>query len=100
MNTEQKKSSTLAELIIFILYALGPLTGNVILVLFRILALDFSVGDQDILIAIPSFMFPFAIVQLFSGAISDVKGRILVILLGLSIFGIGMVSAQEYSLIG
>jgi MFS family permease len=38
-------------------------------------------------------MFPFAIVQLFSGAISDVKGRLLVILLGLSIFGIGMVVA-------
>jgi DHA1 family bicyclomycin/chloramphenicol resistance-like MFS transporter len=93
MTTEQKKATTLSELVIFILYALGPLTGNVILVLFRILALDFSVDPQDILIAIPSFMFPFAIVQLFSGAISDIKGRILVILLGLSIFGIGMVVA-------
>ena len=100
MNTEQKKASLLTELVIFILYALGPLTGNVILVLFHILALDFSVVPQDILIAIPSFMFPFAIVQLFSGALSDVKGRILVILLGLSIFGIGMVVATlSYSLV-
>lgn len=93
MNMEQKKASILTELIIFVLYALGPLTGNVILVLFGILASDFHVFPQDILIAIPSFMFPFAIVQLFSGAISDVKGRSLVILLGLSLFGIGMVVA-------
>ena len=94
MNREQKNPSVITELVIFILYALGPLVGNVILVLFGVLASDFFVDPQDILIAIPSFMFPFAIVQLFSGAISDVKGRSLVILLGLSIFGIGMVVAS------
>ena len=75
MSTEPKMSSRFVELIIFILFALGPLTGNVILVLFRVLALEFDVGENTILIAIPSFMFPFAIVQLFSGALSDVKGR-------------------------
>jgi MFS family permease len=90
---EQKKESLLTEIVIFVLYALGPLTGNVILVLFDILASDFHTVPQDILIAIPSFMFPFAIVQLFSGAISDVKGRSFVILFGLSIFGFGMVVA-------
>ncbi|NVM17245.1 MAG: MFS transporter [Candidatus Lokiarchaeota archaeon] len=93
MNTEQKKTSILVEIIIFILFALGPLTGNVILVLFGILSLEFSVIPGAILIAIPSFMFPFAIVQLFSGAISDIKGRFPVILLGLFIFGIGMIVA-------
>ncbi|MHA1456383.1 MAG: hypothetical protein ACTSR5_10450 [Promethearchaeota archaeon] len=89
---EPKKTSKLVEVIIFILFALGPLTGNVILVLFGVLYLEFSVVPSAILIAIPSFMFPFALVQLFSGAISDVKGRFPVILMGLSIFGIGYLS--------
>jgi len=45
-------------------------------------------------------MFPFAFVQLFSGAISDVKGRYTVILFGLSIFGMGMILASlSFSLI-
>ncbi len=91
MSLKPKKSSKLVEAIIFILFALGPLTGNVILVLFGVLEVEFSVIP---LIAIPSFMFPFALVQLFSGAISDVKGRFPVILLGLSVFGIGMIIAS------
>lgn len=100
MGNEIKKSSKLVELIILILYSLGPLMGNVILVLFGILALEFSVIPNAISIAIPSFMFPFAFIQLFSGAISDVKGRLPVILIGLSIFGIGMIIASlSFSLI-
>ncbi len=91
---EPKKNSKLTEVIVFILFALGPLTGNVILVLFGVLSLEFSVIPSALLIAIPSFMFPFALVQLFSGAISDVKGRFPVILFGLSIFGIGMIVAS------
>jgi len=94
MSTDQKKPSNLVEVIIFILFALGPLTGNVILVLFGVLSSEFSVLPDAILIAIPSFMFPFAIVQLFSGAISDIKGRFPVILFGLSVFGIGMIVAS------
>ncbi len=97
---ELVKASLLVEIIIYLLFALGPLTGNVILVLFRVLATEFSVSADDLLISIPSFMFPFAFVQLFSGAISDVKGRYTVILIGLSIFGIGMILASlSFSLI-
>ncbi len=97
---ERVKASSLVEFIIYLLFALGPLTGNVILVLFGVLANDFSVLPLELLITIPSFMFPFAFVQLFSGAISDVKGRYTVILLGLSIFGIGMILASlSFSLI-
>jgi MFS family permease len=92
---EPKKTSRLIEIIIFILFALGPLTGNVILVLFGVLSLEFSVIPSALLIAIPSFMFPFALVQLFSGAISDIKGRFPVILFGLSIFGLGMIVASS-----
>ncbi len=94
MSLKPKKTSKLIEVTIFILFALGPLTGNVILVLFRVLALEFSVSQNALLIAIPSFMIPFALVQLFSGAISDIIGRFPVILLGLSIFGIGMIGAS------
>ncbi len=85
--------SKLLEGIIYILFLLGPLYGNVILVLFGVLSLEFRVPQNDILIAIPAFMFPFAIVQLFSGAISDIKGRIPVLILGLFLFGVGMAIA-------
>ncbi|MFW9901562.1 MAG: hypothetical protein ACFFDY_09750, partial [Candidatus Thorarchaeota archaeon] len=64
------------EFVIFLLFLLGPLTGNIINVLFGVLSADFNVTPDHILIAIPAFMFPFAITQLFSGAISDIKGRI------------------------
>jgi len=97
---ERVKASSLVEFIIYLLFALGPLTGNVILVLFGVLSTEFSVLPSELLITIPSFMFPFAFVQLFSGAISDVKGRYAVILLGLSIFGVGMILASfSFSLI-
>ncbi len=92
-NTPKIKNSILIEIIIYLLFWLGPLTGNVILVLFGVLSADFSVSPTEILIAIPAFMFPFAFVQLFSGAISDVKGRFPVILFGLIIFGCGTVIA-------
>jgi len=87
------RNSKLIEIVIFLLFWLGPLTGNVILVLFRVLSTEFGVPENDILIAIPAFMFPFAFVQLFSGAISDVKGRFSVILFGLIIFGCGSIIA-------
>ncbi len=95
-----KNGSILIESIVYILFFLGPLTGNVILVLFGILSGEFDVSASLISIAIPSFMFPFAIIQLFSGAISDIKGRFPVIIFGLSLFGVGMlVAATSFSLI-
>ncbi|MFX1323202.1 MAG: MFS transporter [Promethearchaeota archaeon] len=98
--SRMKNRSILIESIIYILFFLGPLTGNVILVLFGILSGEFDVSPSSISIAIPSFMFPFAIIQLFSGAISDIKGRVPVIIFGLSVFGVGMlVAATSSSLI-
>jgi len=88
-KTPTVKHSVLLEIIIYLLFWLGPLTGNVILVLFGVLSAEFSVSPTEILIAIPSFMFPFAFIQLFSGAISDVKGRFSIILFGLILFGCG-----------
>jgi MFS family permease len=90
---DTQKKSILIEAVIYLLFFLGPLTGNVIYVLFRVLSVEFEVSQSALLIAIPSFMFPFSIIQLFSGAISDIKGRVLIILIGLFLFGIGMLIA-------
>jgi len=90
---DKRNTNVLIQLTIFILFGLGPLTGNVILVLFSVLSSEFGIPPTALLIAVPSFMFPFAIIQLFSGAISDVKGRIPVIIIGLIIFAIGMIIA-------
>ncbi|MFX1380403.1 MAG: MFS transporter [Promethearchaeota archaeon] len=88
-----KNYSKWLEFIIFLLFLLGPLTGNIINVLFAVLSSYFHVSPDNILIAIPAFMFPFAIIQLFSGAISDIKGRIPVLITGLVIFAIAMLTA-------
>jgi MFS family permease len=93
IKPEKQSSNVFIQIIIFLLYGLGPLTGNVILVLFGVLSSEFGVPPTHLLIAVPSFMFPFAIIQLFSGAISDVKGRFPVIIIGLIIFAIGMTIA-------
>jgi MFS family permease len=96
---EPENKSKLIELIIYLLFGFGPVTGNVILVLFGVLSKDFNVSPNALLIAIPAFMVPFAIIQLFSGAISDVRGRFPVMILGLILFGIGwLLAAVSYSL--
>ena len=88
------KENRLTKFIIYLLFGLGPVTGNVILVLFGVLSTEFDVTPNAILISIPAFMVPFAIIQLFSGAVSDVKGRFKVIIFGLIIFGLGMFTAS------
>ncbi|MFX1568565.1 MAG: MFS transporter [Promethearchaeota archaeon] len=87
------KFSKSIEFVIFLLFLLGPLTGNIINVLFGVLSTDFNVTPTHILTAIPAFMFPFAITQLFSGAVSDIKGRIPVLILGLTLFLMAMLIA-------
>ena len=74
------KENKLTKFIIYLLFGLGPVTGNVILVLFGVLSTEFDVTPNAILLSIPAFMVPFAIIQLFSGAVSDVKGRFKVII--------------------
>ena len=93
------KASKLLKTIIFLLFGFGPVTGNVILVLFGVLSNDFNVPPNALLLSIPAFMVPFAIIQLFSGAISDVKGRFPVMIFGLILFGIGwFIAAISFSL--
>ncbi len=90
-HPSQKFSSPFLEFLNYLLFLIGPLVGNVILVLFGVLSQAFAVTPDSILVAIPAFMFPFAIVQLFSGAISDLKGRFPVMFVGMVIFGVGMI---------
>lgn len=86
-------NSKFLEFIIYVIFLFGPLTGNIVLVLFHVLSVEFSVSPNAILIAIPAFMFPFAFTQLFSGAVSDLKGRFPVLITGLIIFGFAMLLA-------
>jgi MFS family permease len=89
-STEQYK---LIEWISFFLFAVGPLNLNAVLVMLGSIASDFAVDPTRVLIAIPAFMIPFAFLQLFTGGLSDVKGRVPVIIFGLLIFACGMAIA-------
>lgn len=98
-NEIQAKSSNFLEFVIYLLFFFGPLTGNVIMVLFHTLSTEFNVSPDAILVTIPAFMFPFAVTQLFSGVISDIKGRFPVLIIGLIVFGVAMLlAALSFSL--
>ncbi|MHA1943029.1 MAG: MFS transporter [Candidatus Thorarchaeota archaeon] len=71
------------ETVSYILFGIGPLVGNAVLTLLGPVAADFLVDPTAILVAIPAFMFPFALIQLFSGALSDSYGRVPIIAGGL-----------------
>ncbi len=90
---KHRNHSRFLEFVIYLIFLFGPLTGNIVMVLFRVLSDEFKVTQDAILISISAFMFPFAVVQLFSGAISDIKGRFPVLIIGLILFGIAMVNA-------
>jgi MFS family permease len=92
-TVEGGHASKFLAFIIYVIFLFGPLTGNIINVLFNVLSVEFKVLPSVLLIAIPAFMFPFAITQLFSGAISDLKGRFPVLITGLVIFGIAILLA-------
>ena len=71
------------EIVSYLLFGIGPLVGNAVLTLLGPVATDFLVDPTTVLIAIPAFMFPFALIQLFSGALSDSYGRVPIIAGGL-----------------
>ncbi|MFW9869494.1 MAG: MFS transporter [Candidatus Thorarchaeota archaeon] len=86
----QPESFRTIELVSYILFGIGPLVGNAVLTLLGPVAADFLVDPTAVLISIPSFMFPFATFQLFSGALSDSYGRVPVIVCGLIGFLAGL----------
>ncbi len=76
----------------FIVYAAGftgPLAGNLVLSLLGTLGDAWNVDPVEILLSIPAFMFPFAIMQLFSGTVSDAYDRRTVLLIGLATYAAG-----------
>ncbi|MFW9802731.1 MAG: MFS transporter [Candidatus Thorarchaeota archaeon] len=78
------------DLTAYILFGIGPLVGNAVLTLLGPISAQFVLDPTAILVAIPAFMFPFAFIQLFSGAISDIYGRVPVIAGGLLAFIVGI----------
>lgn len=77
------------EVIVYVAGFTGPLAGNLVLSLLGTLGDAWGVDPVDILLSIPAFMFPFAIMQLFSGTISDAYNRRAVLLFGLGTYAAG-----------
>jgi DHA1 family bicyclomycin/chloramphenicol resistance-like MFS transporter len=91
---EQPERFHMIELVSYIIFGIGPLVGNAVLTLLGPISSDFLVDPTAVLVALPAFMFPFAVFQLFSGALSDSYGRVPVIVGGLIAFlvGLGLIS--------
>jgi MFS family permease len=93
--------NTALQATIYLLYGIGPLTGNVVQVLLPLLVHDFSAPPGVVLAAaLIAFMVPFSITQLFSGAWSENRGRVFLISFGLVLFGAGMVIATLATSLG
>ncbi len=71
----------------------GPMGGGIVPVLFAVLMGAFGVDRSILSLAIPAYMFPYAILQLFSGGISDLTSRRVSLLVGFGGFGIATVFA-------
>ncbi|MFX1605865.1 MAG: MFS transporter [Promethearchaeota archaeon] len=87
---EQPETFRTIELTSYLLFGIGPLVGNAVLTLLGPISVDFLIDPTAVLIAIPSFMFPFATFQLVSGALSDSYGRVPIIAVGLVGFIAGL----------
>jgi MFS family permease len=89
-NQKERVQFRFLEFVSYFIFAVGPLVGNAVLVLLGPISYDFMINPTTLLVVIPAFMFPFAFFQIFSGAISDVYGRVPVILGGLVAFAFGL----------
>jgi DHA1 family bicyclomycin/chloramphenicol resistance-like MFS transporter len=89
-STRDVEDYRFLNLILYFLFAVGPLVGNAVLVLLGAISIEYAVNPTAVLSAIPAFMFPFAFFQLISGAISDSYGRVPVIVGGLIVFAMGL----------
>jgi len=77
--------------------ALGPMGGNLILPMVSVLKNEFYTEVSMIMLSVTLFMVPFALVQFFSGGLSDVYGRRPLIVAGLVIYGLGFILASMAS---
>ena len=81
------------ELVAYVTAFTGPLAGNAVLALLGTLQGEWNVSRTSILLAIPAFMIPFAIGQLFSGTISDAYDRRSTIVFGLAVCSLSSFAA-------
>ncbi len=85
-------SVTLA--LMLIMGAIGPFGGNMILPMISVLKNELSTDVSMIMLSLTLFMVPFAIIQFFSGGISDVYGRRKPIVGGMAIYALGSALAS------
>ncbi len=71
----------------------GPVAGNAFLAMVVVLEAEWNASAEAVLLAIPAFMLPFAVIQLFSGAVSNAYDRRLTLSLGLLVYIIGSLAA-------
>lgn len=81
------------ELVAYVIAFTGPLAGNAVLALLGTLQDEWGVSSAAILLAIPAFMFPYAIGQLFSGTISDAYDRRSTMIFGLAVYSLSSFAA-------
>lgn len=74
---------------IYIAAAIGPFSGNIILPMISILKNDLVTDVSLIMLSLTLFQIPFALGQFFSGGLSDVYGRMKLILAGFLLLALG-----------
>jgi MFS transporter, ACDE family, multidrug resistance protein len=67
--------------------AIGPMGSGAFPIIFAILMGAFDVDRATLSLALPAYMFPYALVQIVSGSISDLTSRRSSILLGFGTYG-------------
>lgn len=74
---------------IYVAAAMGPFSGNIILPMISILKNDLVTDVALIMLSLTLFQIPFALGQFFSGGLSDVYGRMKLILAGFLLLALG-----------
>jgi ACDE family multidrug resistance protein len=100
---DMKKGGLSKRQLLFLLYLsvfLGPFGGNTVLALIPSLERFFNVDITFIAASITFYMLPFALFQLFSGALSDIYGRKRIILFGFLIFSLASLFCAASSNVG
>jgi len=77
--------------ILYISASLGPMGGSAILSLVPTLRGEFGVSAGTVALSVTLFMLPFAVLQLFSGPLSDLSDRRKVMIAGLLTYAAGCV---------
>lgn len=91
------RSARFVLVLMIVIGTLGPIGGNLILPMVSVLKNEFYTDISMIMLSVTLFMIPSALVQFFSGSLSDVYGRRPPIVIGLVIYGLGFILASMTS---